>query len=318
MMTSQIDESVYQASQTTAVLVDRSALATFTITGAARLELLDRISTNRVKTLRSGQGAATVLTTDIGRIIDRLLLYADDDAVTMLAGAGHREPLAHYLLRNVFFNDDFQLQDVTETTAVLAIYGPQAAQLLAGAGFPAADLPLHHWRHATIADVPAALHKTDPIAGDGCFVICPADAKDALWAHLQANGITPADEAAFEYLRIADGLPRFGRELALDYIPLETGLWADVSFNKGCYTGQEIIARMESRGKLAKRLARLRLDSPAAVGAEIKAEGKTVGNLTSVGVGPQGVVALGYVKTAVLDEGKALHVGGETAVPLPT
>ena len=313
---SQIDDAVYRAAQETAVLVDRSQLACFKLSGATRLDLIHRISTNAVKQLQSGEGTATVLTTNIGRIIDRLILYADSDSVTLLAGENHRDPLARYLLRNVFFNDDFQLVDATEETAVLAIYGPQAQTLLTQAGFRETDLPLHHWQQTDVNGVSVTLHKTDPINGDGYFVICPASAKDALWAHLQVSGITPANEAAFDYLRIAAGLPRFGRELTLDYIPLETDLWADVSFSKGCYTGQEIIARMESRGRLAKRLVQLTAATPIANGADILADGKSVGTVTSTAVGPQGSVALGYVKTAVLDEGKALVVGEETAVTI--
>mgnify|MGYP002682561838 CR=1 FL=1 len=127
---------------------------------------------------------------------------------------------------------------------------------------------------------------------------------------LSLGGFTAIDEDAYDYLRIEAGRPRFGRELTLDYIPLETGLWDDVSFSKGCYTGQEIIARMESRGKLAKRLTRLRPAEPVAAGAEIVANGRPVGTITSAADGPAGPVALGYVKTAVLDEGAELSVDG--------
>lgn len=310
---SQISEQIYRAARETAVFVDRSALATFTITGKSRLEIIDRISTNSVKGLQNGQGAATVLTTSIGRIIDRLLLYAGEEAVTMLAGEGHRDPLARYLLRNVFFQDDFHLRDVTGETAVFAIYGPQAQPLLQQAGLPQTNLPLHHWRPGQIGDIPVTLHKTDPIGGDGYFLLCATPDRDALAQQLAASGITPADEAAFDFLRIEAGLPRYGRELTLDYIPLEADLWADVSFRKGCYTGQEIIARMESRGKLAKRLTRLHAPIPLSAGAEISADGKPAGTLTSTAVGPSGCVALGYVKTAVLEENKPLTVA-ETAV----
>jgi len=121
--------------------------------------------------------------------------------------------------------------------------------------------------------------------------------------------LPPIDEAAYDYLRIEAGLPRFGRELTLDYIPLEAGLWADVSFSKGCYVGQEIIARMESRGKLAKRLVRLRPDAPLEPGATISAGSRTVGAITSAADGPAGSLALGYVKTAALTEGAALVAG---------
>lgn len=314
---SQIDDAVFAAAQETAVLTDRSALATFKISGATRLDMIDRISTNSVKNLQSGQGAATVLTTDIGRIIDRLILYASSTAVYALAGEGHRDPLARYLLRNVFFNDDFQLQDLTAETAVFAVYGPQAQTLLHQAGFPETDLPLHHWRQATVNGTTATLHKTDPINGDGYLVMSQAAEKESLWQHLANSGLIPAAESAFDYLRIASGLPRFGRELTLDYIPLEANLWADVSFVKGCYTGQEIIARMESRGRLAKRLVRLTAAAPIAAGADIMADGKHAGTVTSTAVGPRGVVALGYVKTAVLDENKPLLVGETAVVLLP-
>ena len=86
-------------------------------------------------------------------------------------------------------------------------------------------------------------------------------------------------------------------------------MWDDVSFSKGCYIGQEIIARMESRGKLAKRLVKLRPLAEVNVGSEITAKGKMAGTITSTAVGIEGPVALGYVKTAVLDKGGDLMIG---------
>ena len=102
------------------------------------------------------------------------------------------------------------------------------------------------------------------------------------------------------------------RELTLDYIPLEAGLWDDVSFNKGCYTGQEIIARLESRGRLAKRLVRLTAGEPLAAGSALVAGGKSAGTITSAADGPQGVQALAYVKTAILEQGGTLSAGDIT------
>lgn len=314
-MNSQIDATVYQAAKETAVLVDRSQLGMLKITGATRIDLMHRMSTQALNGLQSGQGAATVLTTDIGRIIDRLILYAASDTVYVLTGENNGDNIARYLLRFVFFNDDFHLQDVSAETAVFAIYGPQAQAKLAGAGFGTVDLPLHHWRPAEVAGVTAYLHRTDPIAGDGYYVMCQEADRDALWTHLLAAGLVEADEAAFDFLRIEAGLPRYGRELTNEYIPLETGLWDDVSFNKGCYTGQEVIARMESRGKLAKKLVNLQPKAPVATGDAITANGKNAGTITSVALGPDGPVALGYVKTAVLEAGTPLFVG-ETAVQI--
>ncbi|MBK8985651.1 MAG: glycine cleavage system protein T [Chloroflexi bacterium] len=315
MPTSQSDPVVYHAAHDTAVVVDHHATGVLQFSGSSRLDLLHRMSTQAVKGLAAGQGAATILTTDIGRIIDRLRLYASGDAVTVLTGENNADFIARYLLRFVFFNDDFRLQDISAATAVFGVYGPQAGQKLVNAGLPEADLPLHHWLPANVDGVPLSLHRTDPIAGDGYLVLAAAADKAAVQARLLAAGLTTADEATAEYLRIESGIPRLGRELTQDYIPLEADLWSDVSFNKGCYIGQEIIARLESRGKLAKRLVKLGLTAPAEPGSDITAAGKKVGTLTSLGSGPAGLVGLGYVKTAVLNENQALWIG-DTAVTL--
>ncbi len=299
----------YRAAHDGAVWVEHAGRGMLHLTGATRLDLINRMSTQAVGKLQSGEGAATVLTTDIGRIIDRPILYTAGDAVYLLTGEGHADGLARYFRRNIFFNDDVQLKDISAETVVFGVYGPRAGELLRAAGFPEVDLPLHHWRKAEIGAASAYVHRADPVAGDGFFVTANAADRRTVADALSAAGIAPIDETSYEYLRIEAGLPRFGRELTLDYIPLEADLWADVSFNKGCYVGQEIIARMESRGKLAKRLVRLRPAAPVAAGAEISAEGRHVGTITSAADGPAGPLALGYVKSGALAEGVALSCG---------
>jgi tRNA-modifying protein YgfZ len=296
----QIDPTVYGAARQTAVFADRSRLGMLKITGESRLDLIDRMSTQAVKRLGSGQGAATILTTEIGRIIDRIILYASSDIVYALTSENHADQLARYLLRFVFFNDDFHVEDISEQTSVFAIYGPAADEMLQSVGFPEVDLPLHHWRQREINGLTLYLHRTDPIIGHGYYLMGHSEDKEAMHQLLLDQNFVFADEDAFDYLRVRAGLPRFGHELTLDYIPLEANLWDDVSLNKGCYIGQEIIARMESRGRLAKQLIKLTPAQPVTPGADIMASGKKVGTITSVAVGPDGPVALGYVKTAVL------------------
>lgn len=300
----------YKAAHEGAVWVEHAGRGMLHLKGSTRLELINRMSTQAVGKLQSGEGAATVLTTDIGRIIDRPIIYASSDAVYLLAGEGHADGLARYFLRNIFFNDDVALKDISNETLVFGVYGPRAAEMLAAAGFPEVDLPLHHWRRNEIGTAQAYIHRTDPVAGDGFFVTAAVADREAVVDALSTAGIAPIDEMAYDYLRIESGRPRFGRELTLDYIPLEADLWADVSFSKGCYVGQEIIARMESRGKLAKRLVRLRPAAPVAAGMEIIADGRNVGRITSAADGPAGPVALGYVKTSALTQGAVLSCGG--------
>jgi aminomethyltransferase len=315
-MKTQIDASVYEAAQQTAVVVDRSGLGLLKITGESRLDLIHRMSTQDVNGLRSGEGKATILTTDIGRIIDRLILYASSNMVYALTGEGNGDAIARYLMRYVFFNDDFQIQDIGDDTAIFGVYGPQAPLILGEQlGFPEVDIPLHHWREAEIAGITAYLHRTDPIHGFGYFIMCEIGEVDNLSQFLRETRLVAASEEAYDYLRIEEGLPRLGRELSEVYIPLEADLWEDVSFTKGCYIGQEIIARMESRGQLAKRLVRLSAKAAIDQGSDISSGGKKVGSITSVAQGPQGVLALGYVKAALIDNGADLYVG-ETAVQL--
>ena len=312
MKTAQIDPSVYDAAHKSVVLVDRSNLGMLKISGKSRLDLINRMSTQAVNNLKSGEGAATILTTDIGRMIDRLILYAASESVYALTGENHGDEIARYLMRFVFFNDDFHLQDISADTSIFGVYGPQAAEILDKVtGFPVVDIPLHHWREVEIAGESVYLHRTDPLNGCGYFVICDSAQANVLKETLSAVGLVYADEAAFDLLRIEAGQPRFGFEITQEYIPLEAGLWDDVSFNKGCYTGQEIIARMESRGKLAKQLIKLAAGGLLQAGEEIKSGDKVVGTITSTAAAEEGALALGYVKSTALEGSEPLVSGGE-------
>jgi aminomethyltransferase len=301
-------ERAYEAAHTSAIVIDRSDLGMLKFTGKSRLDLINRMSTQGVLNLQPGEGAATILTTDIGRIIDRLLLYADRESVYCLTGEDNADNIAAYLRRFVFFMDDFQVEDLSASTVVLAVYGSKPGPALTEL-FDPVDIPLHHWKQGDLNGAPIYLHRTDAIAGAGYFVTCHEDDRLALEQALLAASITPAGEEAFEVLRIESRQPRFGRELTLDYIPLETGLWADVSFNKGCYTGQEIIARLESRGRLAKRLVHLTAAGPIQAGDALMAGKKSAGAVTSASTGPLGTQALGYVKSAVLEQNQPLTAG---------
>jgi folate-binding protein YgfZ len=312
MKTKQINETIYEAAHQSAVLVDRSNLGMLKISGDSRLDLIHRMSTQDVKNLKPGEGAATILTTDIGRMIDRLILYAASDHVYALTGENHADAIARYLMRFVFFNDDFRLEDISSSTTIFGVYGPWAEHILGEEmGFPEVELPLHHWREAEVAGSPTYLHRSDPINGAGYFVMCESQYREAVRNALLAANLVEADEAAFDFLRIEAGQPRFGFELTQEYIPLEAGLWDDVSFSKGCYTGQEIIARMESRGQLAKRLVRLTADGVVNAGEAISANGKEVGTITSAAAAAGGTLALGYVKSSALMDNTPLYAGDQ-------
>ena len=289
-------QSGYSAAHSTAVVVDRSDLGWLKLTGATRVDLIQRMSTQDLRGLQSGEGRATVLTTDIGRIIDRLILYAENDVVYMLTSENNADNIARYLMRFVFFNDDFQIEDLSNQTAILGVYGKNAGAMLHAAGYDFAELPLHH--HVDVGQN-CRLHRADAVAGEGYLIVGDSAEKAILLETLTNAGVVPIDEPTFDYLRIESGQPRLRHELTSDYIPLETGLWDDVSFSKGCYTGQEIIARMESRGRLAKRLVQLSAEAPISNGAAITANGKAAGTITSAASNNGDTVAMGYVKNEI-------------------
>ncbi len=291
----------YAAAHDGAVVVDRSTLGMLKLTGETRIDLIHRMSTQNLLGMQSGEGRATVLTTDIGRIIDRVILYAGSDKVYMLTSENNADRIALYLMRFVFFNDDFQIEDLSSWVSVLGVYGAKATEKVDAAFGGGDPLPLHHYRKIELGK-DAYLHRTDAVAGDGYLIICNSDDVDAMVAALGETGVAPVDHATYDHLRIESGVPGYGAELSSDYIPLETGLWDDVSFNKGCYTGQEIIARMESRGKLAKQMVRFSAETPIQPNSDITANGKNAGTITSA----SGTVALGYLKTKFLEEGELM------------
>lgn len=278
------------------------------VSGSTRLDLINRMSTNQVALLKAGQGAATVLTTDIGRIIDRLIIYADEDKALIMTGENNGDNIGRYLMRFVFFNDDFALNPIHSTTSTLFVYGDSAQAKLSAFFGIELGLPLHHWQQVAYGADSILLAAADPLDGGGYVLMTPTANIESLISQLEAAGGQTITEEQFDAMRVEAKLPRLRHELTGDYIPLETGLWDDVSFTKGCYTGQEIIARMDSRGKIARQLVQLNLDDPLPVGTDFLAGGKPAGTITT----SAGHRALGYVKTNVLEAQKPLTAGKVT------
>jgi aminomethyltransferase len=130
-------------------------------------------------------------------------------------------------------------------------------------------------------------------------------------AALLAAGAAPLSAESFDILRVERGYGAFGHELGQEYIPLETGLLDAISFTKGCYVGQEIIARMESRNRLAKQLRGLRLAGPVTAPGKLEASGKEAGDLTSAVISPRfGPIALAYVRAAHTEPGTIVGIAG--------
>jgi len=309
----------YLAAKGTVAMMDRSHMGRLKVTGAKRFDLLHRLSTNDLRSIGAGQGARTVLLTDKGRIIEDLRLYALEDHYLLLTSPNNQTRVKE-TIEKLRFRDDVTLEDVTASTAMITLYGPQSAHLLEAAGRARlGDLPTHHNRRIGLGGAEVTAARTKDIGGGGFHLVAPAGAAPDVWnAILRAGepyGLSVLGEEAWEMLRIEHGLPRWGRELTAEHNPLEARLDDAVDWKKGCYVGQEVVARLDSRQKLSQLLVGLWLE-PGPVpdtGSPIEEPGKegtTVGRLTSVApsLDLRRVIGLAYVRTAQSTPGTRLSV----------
>lgn len=255
------------------------------------------MSTNALTDLEPGGFRGTVLTTAIGRTVDVTYVLRRPSDVLVLTSPGRDEAVRAWLNRYIFFNDDVQVEVDPGPWAHYGIYGPEAAaelkKVIEVDGSP-----------ETFAELGDGLVWTSshPIRGTQ-LLAGPEAAKKARaeWGNL-ASG--PAAVAAYEALRVEAGAPAVGREIDEEVIPLEVGLWEVVSFSKGCYIGQEVIARMESRSRIARRLAGVRMERLEEPPREILQDGQPIGRLTSVALSPRfGPIGLALVRASAIEKG---------------
>ena len=304
--------SEYEAATTTAGVHDASYMGRLKATGEDGLDLLNRMSTNNVMDLGAGEGAVTVLTTDRGRIIDVLGVVNQGDHVILLTSPGRQQTVIEWLDKYTIM-EDLTIEDVTAETTMLALVGPDSGTILGltTSHGPQDSLTAHSVRLGGV-DVLAVEQPLGTLSR--YWLITSPDSATGLWQHLTEAGAVPLGATAMDAARVNFGVPEFGPELGEPYNPLEAGLIGSVDFAKGCYIGQEVIARLDSYKKVQKYLVSLIFDAYATVspGDELLQGGKQVGTVTSVAPEPlDGVLkGLGYVKAAAATLGANLEVAG--------
>lgn len=311
----------YLAALNHAVVLDRSHQARVEVTGDDRFEIINRISTNNVLNMRPGEGRATLFTNPTGRILDRAIaLNWRADSLLLAGGPGRAPALSNYLNKQIFFNDKARASDSTSGTHQFDLLGPLAAQIVGSLIPETRQLAPMDGLQADINGASVfAIQVRPAFAGTFWTLIMPQENAALVWQLLMEagapHGLKPSGGLIYNVLRIRAGVPGAGRELTADYIPLELGLWDEVSFNKGCYTGQEIIARMDSREQLARTIVRLSLSDPVEAPADLYHEGKRAGVMTSSAQAPDGeCFAIGVIKTALIQPGTQLTLGDNGAV----
>lgn len=304
----------YHAALESAVLMDRSHEGRFEARGRDRFNVVHRISTNDVLNMAQGEGRPTIFTNPTGRIIDRIMMVNRGETALIMTEAGRGNAVLNYLQRQVFFNDEAIFADLAPSTRQFVLHGPKADAIVEALVGGTSQLPDLHSIETSIAEVPVFVGRRKPVSGTHWALIVPAEQAEQVWLKIleqgAAIGLIPAGSLAYNALRIRAGRPAAGRELTQDFIPLEAGLWDEVSFTKGCYTGQEIIARMESRSRLAKTIVQLKLDQFIEAPQTLYVEGKPAGTLTSSVQTPDGdILGIGFVKLAHAEPEALLAIG---------
>lgn len=303
----------YEAGTQGVAIHDSSYAGRLKATGEDVLDLLDRISTNQVGSLQPGQGAATILTTDRGRILDLISVVNLGPYILLLTSPQTRDDVIQWIDKYTFV-EDVLFEDVTADTAMLSMMGPSAMALVKGVlGFEPDSLQLHQSANITMTGVEGYVIKRDLVSTPRFEVVVRREDAERVWLECISAGAVPVGLEAYEVLRIEAGAPGYGKEMGEAYNPLETGLWGSISFTKGCYIGQEVIARLDTYQKVQKHLVYLSFSSGAKVeeGMKLEQGGKEMGTVTSVATVPTTghLIGLGYVRKAAAEVSTQLSFG---------
>ena len=302
-------------------LIDRSERGKLALTGTERKSFLAGQVTNDIEGLAPGGGCYAAFLTHKGKMLgDLRVLDVDDDGgdepePTLLLDTDRATLQALFdLVRRFKIGYDVELHKRTVQRGLLSLVGPGARAVAAAEAVPVDE---HGHRPGAIAGHAVRLIATEA----GVDVLCEADATEDVRAALRAAGATPVSEDAAEIVRVESGRPRYGVDVDAATIPQEAGLNARaVSFTKGCYVGQETVARLFYRGKPNRHLRGLKLSEPVPAGAELRLGERVVGTLTSSLVSPAfGPIALALVRREAVPGDTVEVAGGASAalVELP-
>jgi folate-binding protein YgfZ len=328
----------YRAAREAVAIFDTNWHTIVELSGPDRVRYLNAIVSNDVKSLGEGRGTLALLLKPQGHILAELEIYALQDRLLVLSHASVRERTVATLDKFIIM-DDVTLSDVTDRFGSLAIEGPRAGTVIAEAcGLALEGFSEHAIAEVEIDGVACHLIRHSHFGFPGAEIIAPRERLALLWRNLHASVIAQHGAAigtrAVNSLRLEAGIPWFPDDFNDSVIPHEAALEAThISFSKGCYTGQEIVERVRSRGQVNRRrvqlkfstaeppgpLTRLRAhetETQSAQPAESAlAEAKEVGIVTSSAFSPAANTSIGmaYVRREQNSPGSVLDFAGGTA-----
>jgi aminomethyltransferase len=314
----------YRFVRETVGLIDKNYRAYLSFAGPDRVRYLNAILTNNIKDLTVGQGIVSLLLNPQGHILAEIETYAFADKLFCVSYAMIRERLIEWLDKFIIM-DDVTLTDETERYGTLALEGPKATALvqeLSGVDLSrTADL---FSQDGTVASIPCRIVRRSLGGIPGAEFVVAREKLQELWRVLleavHRNGGGPVGYSAMSAIRLAQGIPWFGYDFGEKQIPHEAGLQdSHISYTKGCYTGQEIVERVRSRGQVNRLRVQLLFsgDAPPEAGSPLTIDGKEVGYVTRSAKIPalSQVIGMGYVRKEASAVGSTLQwANGSAAV----
>jgi folate-binding protein YgfZ len=286
--------SGYRAVTDAVAWCDRSLRVRLEVAGPDGAKFLQNLTTNEVKRLPAGRGCEAFVTSLQGKTLAHVKLLVCADSILVCTDPGGLVlALPHFQKYGVF--DDVALLDRTETTFEFHLAGPRAGELISRAGGTLPEQAELAHLATTVSECPLLIVRDSPTGRAGLTLIGPRSTASKISSLLVSLGesleLAGLDPESYEALRIEAGTPVFGRELTEKNLPQELGRdTSAISFVKGCYLGQETVARIDALGHVNQVLKGLRLESPAATapapGAVALADGKRVGHVTSSALSP--------------------------------
>jgi folate-binding protein YgfZ len=312
--------SEYAAARDASAVADVPGRGILAVTGPQRIKFLHNIVSNDLQSRGAGQGTLAAIMDVKGRLLVLLRALVTEDAVLLEMPADRLDVIEPLL---VHYKVAAPVRFARRPVAVLGLLGPGAAETLARAGATVpADAARESHFAAVIAGAPVRIVRASDFPAGGWALHTSPEQATAVREMLIASGGVPISEPTLDALRVEDGRPWYGRDDSEDNLLHETGLVAEYhSPTKGCYVGQEVIARLDARGAHVNKMLRgLRLQAPVEKGAVVRADGKDVGVVTTSGVSPRlGPIAMALVHRSRAEPGTAVEVAGmpATVVALP-
>ncbi len=300
-------QAEYQAAREGCGLIDRSERGRLALSGPGAAEFLNGQVTNELEGLAPGEGRYAAFLTHKGKMLGdlRILATTGPDGSTELLLDTERGALQALfdMIRRFKVGYEVELHKRTLESGQLSLLGPRSTEL---AGIEELGHQEHSNRPVAIEGIAALAVRT----ASGLELICAASETEALVEMLNARGAVALSERTAECLRIEQGIPRYGIDLDDTVIPQEAGLnERAVNFTKGCYVGQETVARLFYKGKPNRHLRGLRLGGPAPSGSELRLGERVVGRLTSMTESPvHGSIGLALMRREA-EPGTSVEVG---------